>query len=1309
VTLILSIIALATTLSGDDCDGNGIADAVEIVRGDQVDCNGNGLIDDCELGAVPYSELQSIAVDAAPRAVLVEDLDDDGLPELVTANEPTRALTLSVLQNLGGRRFERSDLVAAQNARFAGLGAGDVDGDGRRDLALVGGDSLRVFFQKSTGEFATPISLALLERPSALVLADLNRDGLTDFVVSDRRDVLSVLLSRGRDGVSPLVELATGDSPRSPVAADFDGDGDLDLATVNRLSADISVFRQNRDGTFAPAEGVDVSAWGLPDRLVAADFDGDGRTDLAVGTPEAVVVLPADVEGHFPTARAFALQSARVNPSFSRALVAFDHDGDGDIDLVAGRENPLGIAYLLNDGHGRFAASVMTHSRPFPTWLSTGDVDGDGDPDLAEAVGNADRVRLFWNDDSAAPSFTARTVPMATRPHSIAIGDLDGDSDLDVATCDGGHGVLTLHLGDGRGSLSTQRIFDDIRGQLNSLDAGDYDGDGDLDVAMIDVSSGSIKVYQNDGHAVYERASSHSLRTQPFFITSTDLDGDGLPELVTTNNGNNSVILLRNLGALDFSVGAGISVGAFPRAAAVADLDLDGDSDLAVSSWLDSHVTLLINTGDGSLTARKITNVPLPSHVHAVDADADGDSDLVTVSSSDNNVVLIHNLGELRFTVDRIIHGVPAPNSALSFDVDGNGLPDVVATSEARDLVSILLQRGGNDFELPLHFAVGDGPRFSVAGDLNGDGRDEIISADREASTLTVLFPNADADDTAFLREICTEREFFAVSTSDGDDARRLAKFSLPATAGTPLGPVFQNLRRYPTHQEFLVVEFPELFPALPQEVFFQLFGRRATRSYFAGDVRRLWTESGFVYGFSLLTDPAEFPSLEEIAAVDRTLEAAFQLRPLLYAPHSQAAREQAAQWKNPPFEVLSEDSNVKPPPQGEEQTPVFTLAIPPGAEVCGAFLGRADLGVGVTPGQWYGLKTTVRFIPGEISLPTDGGSFPASLFEEVRVGRDRERLQQDDMGTFRMRKFPGKETTRYRFDFEQNFRRAGGEPYRLRLFNLTFERASQKAPDMQSVEPAETLTLDDEYLTHRLFLEGFGGQSVGYAPCDAELLPLWEIHVELEDDSRLQLLERSEPPPAGQTGPASLVSATIELFGAQRQVTNYEDLIYAAGRHNTEIRYWVVLEPALELAGLASPVYVVDVEHPQEQPVAIAPRVRLLQRDFTPITELEVTAFRRRAAQLPPARHFRRGDVDGDGRRTVLDALVVLNYLFARNSVPDCLKTADANDDGGVNITDAVALVSLLAGRPSLPEPFPNCGLDPTSDALSCDRSPCG
>ena len=177
---------------------------------------------------------------------------------------------------------------------------------------------------------------------------------------------------------------------------------------------------------------------------------------------------------------------------------------------------------------------------------------------------------------------------------------------------------------------------------------------------------------------------------------------------------------------------------------------------------------------------------------------------------------------------------------------------------------------------------------------------------------VMTVFASAGAQQAGpdYLSEIrdAADFELISIESQRGGEVERVTKFLVPARPDPGLLPLlFQNTRKYAFHFEFLRAVFPDRFPDLTIEEYFELVELRATRDYYAGTLYRFRTSQGTTYGFSVFTDeqdPRELLGVAETRAVHDALAAVFAPRPFAYAPDSLLARLAAREWRDPGFPI---------------------------------------------------------------------------------------------------------------------------------------------------------------------------------------------------------------------------------------------------------------------------------------------------------------------------------------------------------------------------------------------------------------------
>ena len=699
----------------------------------------------------------------APASVALVDLDGDGWVDLVAAAPSRNAVDLLFNAKDGTFGAAVEYLVGAGTSPVGAV-VGDLDGDGLPDIVTCnsGTGTVTLLMNQGAGKFPVfaPTTYGVGSAPLGCTLADVNHDGHPDIVAANPgSDVVSVLINAGDGSFLPEASYGTGRQPHFVVAADFDADGHVDLAVVNHGAGTISFLKGAGDGTFAPRVDSGIVAGGISNapgnqvNLVAADFEGDGRVDLAVVSgANATAVLRNQGDGTFLRVHEF------IDGGAGQAwLAAGDLNGDGRPDLVAAAVTD-GLLTLWLSGCGDAPTCAIASPCETAGWdagkqrCNPPVVDGSSCRTSGTCGGGICTVGL-WGF-SPGPRLQG-----AQGPASVAIADVtrDGVPDLVVANADADPGTITVYEGAGAGSFVVGVDFL-ASARVTSLAVGNLDVDTWPDVVTTDFTGDGLAILMNqwDQPAARFAVSRFPAGARPQNVAIGDVDGDGNPDLVVASGDISSQEVQVLLGPTSplptdgtFGVAIPIPIRGFqPHGLALADVNHDGLLDVIVSNDQGKSVDILLNTTHtvGLPTFAFAIEYPLGGSswdVAVADLDGDGNLDLV-VPTLNARVDVFRGNGDGTFARWYDIATTNYNNYSVAVgDVDGDGIPDVLAGKDGG--VAVFQGRGNCRFGSAVTWAVDGTPYDLALGDLDGDGRPDLVSVSGPSYTTVNVWLNGAA------------------------------------------------------------------------------------------------------------------------------------------------------------------------------------------------------------------------------------------------------------------------------------------------------------------------------------------------------------------------------------------------------------------------------------------------------------------------------------------------------------------------------------------------------------------------------------
>ncbi len=395
-------------------------------------------------------------------------------------------------------------------------------------------------------------SYSLGTTPGEIVAADFNGDGRLDLATANTSDnSVSVLLGNEGGTFQPAKTSAAGANPVSLAVGDFNADGTLDLAAINRSARGVNVMFGNQDGTFAAPTHINAGS-NYAASLVSGDFNDDGKMDLVLTSNDRpltdygylfgdVDVMLAVGDGSFTVRSTFSTFERKIG-----LAIATDFNSDGKMDLVTELPDYSTIMVLLGDGNGHLGVNP---NAGFIAEFATGpsaaaDLNGDLKTDLVSVPGGDNVAVNFGDGDDSFLSQDPEYYTTGWNTFSAILGDFDRDGTFDIAAAIVGTNEVGILRNEGTGTFGAVEHF--AVGQSGSpTTSGDFNFDGVID------SADYVAWRKNDGTPEgYNAWRAHFGQSvipvaSPLAVVAGDFNGDGWLD-VATSNAEGSVSVLFN-------------------------------------------------------------------------------------------------------------------------------------------------------------------------------------------------------------------------------------------------------------------------------------------------------------------------------------------------------------------------------------------------------------------------------------------------------------------------------------------------------------------------------------------------------------------------------------------------------------------------------------------------------------------------------------------------------------------------------------------------------------------------------------------
>ncbi|MFY0631095.1 MAG: T9SS type A sorting domain-containing protein [Flavobacteriaceae bacterium] len=680
-------------------------------------------------------------------ALSAADLNNDGYKEIIVGSYYDN--TIMFYKNINGdiQYHQRQILISEGSTSYYSdfdIHCVDVDNDGLVDIAVTQSGTNKVSWYKNLGNynFDGERSIAFINKPQTLIVADIDNDGDNDFIVGSKDDdKITLLINNGIAVFNQQVVINNANYGIKKIKLfDLDNNGFLDI--INGQEDGSIYWIKNINGSnFSSAQYITGSA----DAGYGFDFldiNGDSYEDIVFSSNyDDNLKYKLNINGNSFSSETIIDNS--LSDPYNLLVKDFDNDGLKDIIISTTSDDKIG---WYKNNNGSFSPIVqITNNVSNPKYFLVEDIDNNNSLEIIVSsyqnnVPENQKLSIF-KQNSTSSSYVENVINFYfSAANTIRIADLNNDGNNDIISA---FKSIMWNKNYGNNIFSSQYLLSSNieSGQVNDIEIKDMNSDGWLDV--IGLVDNKLEIYKNVNGEQFELAYSQTINNGAEDLEISDLNNNGnFDILISHGDGEFPISKIINDGNFSFQNistvytfgGTGYKAYNFK----CGDIDNDGDIDIVVGANDVSEVHWLKNDGNGVFNYQFIASSIPCDKIDIGDIDNDGNIDIVTAGSNSYGV---SDLNWFKRGSEGYSSAIKIDDQSLKSitlgDIDNDGFLDIVGTSYEyyspydERILHYLFKDNSFESQIALE-SLGDAlslTKDAVLGDLNNDNKLDIVSS----------------------------------------------------------------------------------------------------------------------------------------------------------------------------------------------------------------------------------------------------------------------------------------------------------------------------------------------------------------------------------------------------------------------------------------------------------------------------------------------------------------------------------------------------------------------------------------------------